>query len=59
MDAVEILRAFGSARKVRESAFSIFGPISLLILVVVWAVGLVLSFGLMKYGLAPRLTSLE
>jgi len=38
------------ARKVRESAFGIFGPISLLILVAVWAVGLVLSFGLMQYG---------
>jgi Ion channel len=38
------------ARKVRESAFGIFGPISLLILVAVWAVGLVLGFGLMQYG---------
>jgi len=43
------------ARKVRESAFSIFGPISLLILVVVWAVGLVLSFGLMQYGAGSAL----
>jgi hypothetical protein len=38
------------ARKVRESAFGIFGPMSLLVLVAVWAVGLVLSFGLMQYG---------
>src|SRR5882724_4892567 len=38
------------ARKVRESAFSVFGPISLLILVSVWALGLVLGFGLMQYG---------
>jgi hypothetical protein len=38
------------AKKVRESAFGIFGPISLLILVAIWAVGLVLSFGLMQYG---------
>jgi Ion channel len=37
-------------KKVRESAFGIFGPISLLILVAVWAVGLVLSFALMQYG---------
>ena len=43
------------ARKVRESAFSIFGPLSLLILVAVWAVGLVLSFGLMQYGAGSAL----
>jgi transposase InsO family protein len=43
-------------RKVRESAFSIFGPISLLILVAVWAVGLVLSFGLMQYGAGSALS---
>jgi hypothetical protein len=44
------------ARKVRESAFSIFGPLSLLILVAVWAVGLVLSFGLMQYGAGSALS---
>src|SRR5207237_6857951 len=38
------------SRKVRESAMGVFGPISLLILVAVWAVGLVLSFGVMQYG---------
>jgi len=38
------------SKKVRESAFGIFGPISLLILVAVWAVGLVWSFALMQYG---------
>jgi len=38
------------AKKVRESAFGVFGPMSLLILVAVWAVGLVFSFGLMQYG---------
>jgi len=38
------------SKKVKESAFGIFGPISLLILVAVWAVGLVLSFGLMQFG---------
>jgi transposase InsO family protein len=43
------------ARKVRESALSIFGPISLLILVAIWAVGLVLSFGLMQYGAGSAL----
>jgi hypothetical protein len=38
------------SKKARESAFGIFGPISLLILVAVWAVGLVWSFALMQYG---------
>ncbi len=38
------------AKKARESAFGIFGPISLLILVAVWAVGLVYGFALMQYG---------
>jgi hypothetical protein len=39
-----------SSRKTRETLRGFFGPISLLILVGVWAVGLVLSFGLMQYG---------
>jgi Ion channel len=39
-----------ASKKVRESAFGIFGPISLLILVAVWAVGLVIGFALMQYG---------
>ena len=39
-----------SNRKARESLLGFYGPISLLILVGVWAVGLVLSFGLMQYG---------
>jgi hypothetical protein len=39
-----------SSRKTRETLLGFFGPISLLILVGVWAVGLVLSFGLMQYG---------
>jgi hypothetical protein len=43
------------SRKVRESAMGVFGPISLLILVAIWAVGLVLSFGLMQYGAGSAL----
>lgn len=43
------------AKKVRESAFGIFGPISLLILVAVWAVGLVFGFALMQYGTGSAL----
>jgi hypothetical protein len=38
------------SRKKRETALSFFGPLSLLVLVGVWAVGLVLGFGLMQYG---------
>ena len=36
--------------KTRETFLGYFGPISLLFLVGVWAIGLVLSFGLMQYG---------
>jgi len=38
------------SRKTREALLGFYGPISLLILVGVWAVGLVFSFGLMQYG---------
>jgi Ion channel len=37
-------------RKTRETLLGFFGPISLLVLVAVWAVGLLLGFGLMQYG---------
>lgn len=39
-----------SSRKGRETLLGVYGPISLLILLGVWAVGLVLSFALMQYG---------
>jgi Ion channel len=38
------------SRRLRETAMGVFGPISLLILLAIWAVGLVLGFGLMQYG---------
>lgn len=38
------------SRKKRETLLSFYGPLSLLVLVAVWAAGLVLSFGLMQYG---------
>jgi len=38
------------ANKRRETLLSFFGPLSLLILVGVWAVGLIFAFGLMQYG---------
>ena len=43
------------AKKIRESAMGVFGPISLLILVAIWALGLVFSFGLMQYGAGSAL----
>jgi hypothetical protein len=39
-----------SSRKTRETLLGFFGPISLLVLLGVWAVGLVFGFGLMQYG---------
>ena len=38
------------SRKRREALLSFYGPLSLLVLVGVWAVGLVLAFGLMQFG---------
>jgi hypothetical protein len=37
-------------RKTRETMFGFYGPMSLLMLIGVWAVGLVLGFGLMQFG---------
>src|SRR5580704_15629727 len=37
-------------RKQRETFLGFYGPISLIVLVAVWAIGLVFSFGLMQYG---------
>lgn len=38
------------SRKMRDAFLGYFGPISLLFLIGVWAIGLVVSFGLMQYG---------
>jgi len=38
------------ARKTREALLGFYGPLSLLLLVAVWAIGLVFGFGLMQYG---------
>ncbi|HEX8838646.1 MAG TPA: potassium channel family protein [Candidatus Acidoferrum sp.] len=38
------------SRKKRETLLGFYGPLSLLVLVGVWAFGLVLGFGLMQYG---------
>jgi Ion channel len=39
-----------SSRKTREALLGFYGPLSLIVLVGVWAVGLVFGFGLMQYG---------
>ena len=43
------------SRKKRETLLSFYGPLSLLVLVGVWAVGLVLGFGMMQYGAGSAL----
>ena len=37
-------------RKTREALFGFYGPMSLILLIGVWAIGLVFGFGLMQYG---------
>src|SRR4051794_19401665 len=38
----------------RETALSVFGPLSLLVLFALWAVGLIVGFGLVHHAAAPR-----
>ncbi|HEX3543808.1 MAG TPA: potassium channel family protein [Candidatus Acidoferrum sp.] len=38
------------SRKTREALLGVYGPCSLLLLIAIWALGLVLSFGTMQYG---------
>ena len=45
-----------SSRKRRESFLGFYGPISLLFLIGVWAIGLILSFGMMQYGAASAVS---
>src|SRR6266571_8200770 len=47
------------SKKARESLLGLFGPISLLILLGVWALGLIFSFALMHYGEAKDKRSEE
>src|SRR5690242_5447085 len=46
----KVLTQLIPSRKKRETLLSFYGPLSLLVLVGVWALGLVLGFGLMQYG---------
>lgn len=45
------------SRKRREALLGFYGPLSLLVLVAVWAVGLVFGFGLMQYGAGSALNA--
>lgn len=45
-----IARSFRSAKK-RETFLSFYGPLSLLFLFVLWAIGLIFGFGFLQYGL--------
>jgi hypothetical protein len=44
-----------SSRKSREAFLGFYGPISLLFLIGVWAIGLVVAFGMMQYGAGSAL----
>ncbi len=44
-----------SNRRLRETGFSFYGPLSLLFLMALWAAGLVLGFGFMFWGLGAPL----
>ena len=39
----------------RENTFMVFGPLSLILLLVVWAVGLIFSFALLHWGLGSQM----
>src|SRR5271156_5631385 len=46
----KLMMTFVHAPKRRETLLGFYGPMSLLVLVGIWAVGLVFSFGLMQFG---------
>ena len=39
----------------REAVLTVFGPLSLILLIILWALGLVVSFGLLHWGLRSQL----
>jgi len=43
----------------RETWLSVFGPLSLLLLMIIWVVGLILGFGLLHWSLGPALLTRE
>ena len=50
------LASIRGSRKKRDSLLSFFGPLSLLLLLALWALALVLGFGVLHYGLHDRLS---
>src|SRR5215471_1128646 len=50
-----ILAAMRKSKKKRDSLLSYYGPLSLLLLLGLWAITLVLGFGLIHYGLHDKL----
>jgi hypothetical protein len=44
-------------RKTREALLGFYGPMSLILLIGVWAIGLVFGFGLMQYGTGSAVNS--
>src|SRR6266852_1174837 len=42
--------------KRRENVLTVFGPLSLILLIALWALGLIVSFALLHWGLGSRLT---
>jgi hypothetical protein len=49
------LASMRGSRKKRDSMLSYYGPLSLLLLLALWALALVLGFGLLHYGLHDKL----
>jgi len=52
---VAVTHALHDPRK-RESSYSFYGPLSLILLLVVWAVGLIIGFSLIYYALGSPFT---
>src|SRR5262245_388521 len=50
------LASLRSSRRKRDSLLSFYGPLSLLLLLALWALTLVFGFGLLHYGLHDRLS---
>jgi hypothetical protein len=50
-------RLFRSPHR-KQTFLSVFGPLSLLVLIALWAAGLIFGFGLVHHGLAPRVAGL-
>jgi len=53
-----LLASIRGSKKKRDSLFSYYGPLSLLLLLAFWAVTLVIGFGLIHYGLHDKLAGI-